>query len=417
MIDVNDKLPGHRVPRRSRWTGMGLLVLALLAAHLALAAPAPAEPTPEPKRDPDTVSITADQMHQVSIVDVAACAFSVQKLAIGQIAFNEDASTVVLTPFSGRVTKLIAKPGDEVKRGDALFEIDSPEVLQAHTDFIAAVQGAAKSKAQLALAQRALDRQSGLFTDHATSQRELEQARNDFAAAESDVKTADSVVAGARNRLRVLMGRSDADLEKVERDRVIDSLVTIKSPIDGTVISRKIGPGQYVRSDSGEALFAISDLSTMWLKAAVPENDIPLIRVGQEIEVKVTAIPDRVLKARITAIGAASDAATRRVIVRSELPNPDHELKAEMFASFKITTSEGAPAPAVPVEAIIWDGDVATVWVETAPKVFRRRVVQVSTQQNGLVEITKGVHEGEKVVARGDLRRQRVAAMTLSAGA
>jgi membrane fusion protein, heavy metal efflux system len=307
----------------------------------------------------------------------------------------------VLTPFSGRVTRLIAKPGDEVKRGDPLFEIDSPEVLQAHTDFIAAIQAAAKSKAQFTLAQRALDRQSGLFTDHATSQRELEQARNDLTAAESDVRTADSVVAGARNRLRVVMGRTDADIEKVERDRVIDSLVTIKAPIDGTVISRKIGPGQYVRSDSGEPLFAISDLSTMWLKAAVPENDIPLIRVGQEIEVRVTAIPDRVFKARISAIGAASDATTRRVTVRSELPNADGELKAEMFASFKITTSEGAPAPAVPVESIIWDGDVATVWVETTPKVFRRRVVQVSTQENGLVEITSGVQQGEKVVARG----------------
>jgi cobalt-zinc-cadmium efflux system membrane fusion protein len=378
-----------------------VVALVLLATHVALAPAAPAETNPEPKRDPNTVSVTADQMHQISIVDVASCAFSVQKLAIGQIAFNEDASTVVLTPFSGRVTKLIAKPGDEVKRGDPLFEIDSPEVLQAHTDFIAAVQAAAKSKAQLALAQRALDRQTGLFADHATSQREVEQARNDFTGAESDVKTTESVVAGARNRLRVLMGRSDADLEKVERDRVIDSLVTIKSPIDGTVISRKIGPGQYVRSDSGEALFAISDLSTMWLKAAVPENDIPLIRVGQEIEVKVTAIPDRVFRAKISAIGAASDAATRRVVVRSELPNPDHQLKAEMFASFKITTSEGSRAPAVPVESIIWDGDVATVWVETAPKVFRRRVVQVSTQQDGLVEILQGVHEGEKVVARG----------------
>jgi cobalt-zinc-cadmium efflux system membrane fusion protein len=372
-----------------------------VALALAWAQAAPADTTPEAKKDPDTVAITADQMHQVSIVDVRACTFNVQKLAIGQIAFNDDASTVVLTPFSGRVTRLIAKPGDEVKRGDPLFEIDSPEVLQAHTDFITAIQAAAKTKAQLTLAQRALDRQSGLFTDHATSQRELEQARNDLTAAESDVKTADSVVAGARNRLRVVMGRTDADIEKVERDRVIDSLVTIKAPIDGTVISRKIGPGQYVRSDSGEALFAISDLSTMWLKAAVPENDIPLIRVGQEIEVKVTAIPDWVFKAKISAIGAASDATTRRVIVRSELPNANRELKAEMFASFKITTSEGGPAPAVPVEAIIWDGDVATVWVETTPKVFRRRVVQVSTQENGLVEITSGVQQGEKVVARG----------------
>lgn len=401
MIDVNGKIGVERAHRRFRAAGLWLLVLALIGVHLVPAPPAPAEPSPDSKKDPDTVSITADQMHQVSIVDVASCAFDVQKLAIGQIAFNEDASTVVLTPFSGRVTRLIAKPGDEVKRGDPLFEIDSPEVLQAHTDFIAAVQAAAKSKAQLSLAQRALDRQTGLFADHATSQREVEQARNDFTAAESDVQTTESVVAGARNRLRVLMGRSEEDLQRVERDRMIDSLVTIKAPIDGTVISRKIGPGQYVRSDSGEALFAISDLSTMWLKANVPENDIPLIRVGQEIEVKVTAIPDRTFKAKITAIGAASDAATRRVVVRSELPNPNRELKAEMFASFKITTSEGDRAPAVPVESIIWDGDVATVWVETAPKVFRRRVVQASTQQNGMVAITRGIHEGEKVVARG----------------
>jgi membrane fusion protein, heavy metal efflux system len=141
--------------RRSRVGASCAVALVLLATHVALAPAAPAETNPEPKRDPNTVSVTADQMHQISIVDVASCAFSVQKLAIGQIAFNEDVSTVVLTPFSGRVTKLIAKPGDEVKRGDPLFEIDSPEVLQAHTDFIAAVQAAAKSKAQLALAQLA----------------------------------------------------------------------------------------------------------------------------------------------------------------------------------------------------------------------------------------------------------------------
>jgi cobalt-zinc-cadmium efflux system membrane fusion protein len=400
MIDRNHRsLIVRYVPRR--WLVGVACPLALIVAAVGMPAKAPAETSPEPKKDPDIVSVTADQMRQLSIVDVASCAFSVQKLAIGQIAFNEDASTVVLTPFSGRITRLLAKPGDELKRGDPLFEIDSPEVLQAHTDFIAAIQTKAKSTAQLSLAQRAFDRQSGLFTDHATSQRELDQARNDVAAAESDVKTAESVLAGARNRLRVLMGRSDADLEKLERDRTIDSLVVIKSPIDGTVISRKIGPGQYIRSDSGEALFAISNLSTMWLKAAVPENDIPLIRVGQEIEVNVTAIPDRVFRAKITAIGAASDAATRRVIVRSELANPRRELKAEMFATFKITTSDAALKPAVPLESVIWDGDVATIWVETAPTVFRRRVVEVSAQQNGMVEIAKGVHDGEKVVGHG----------------
>ena len=159
------------------------------------------------KKNPDNVRVGAEQLHQLDIVPVKTAEFRVQKLAIGQIAFNEDASTVVLTPFSGRVTRLIAKVGDDVKRGDALFEIDSPEVVQAQTDLIAALHGITKAKAQVALAKRTLDRQTGLLADKATSMREVDQARNDFAAAESDLATAQGTLTAARNRLRVIVGR------------------------------------------------------------------------------------------------------------------------------------------------------------------------------------------------------------------
>src|SRR4030095_3649425 len=147
--------------------------------------------TPQPaSQKGNTVRITADQMHQLEIAKVEAMVFRAEKQAIGQIAFNEDASTVVLTPFSGRVTRLIARIGDEVKRGDPLFEIDSPEVVQAQTDLIAAVHGLDKAKSQLALAKRVLDRQTGLLADKATAMREVDQARNDHAIAESEVATA-----------------------------------------------------------------------------------------------------------------------------------------------------------------------------------------------------------------------------------
>ena len=105
----------------------------------------------------------------------------------------------------------------------------------------------------------------------------------------------------------------------------------------------------------------------MWLKANVPEVDIPHISVGQELEVKVTALPDRVFYAQVVAIGAASDASTRRVVVRSEIPNPGHVLKSEMFASFKIATSAGEDSPAIPSEAVIWEGEQAVVWIEREP--------------------------------------------------
>jgi cobalt-zinc-cadmium efflux system membrane fusion protein len=360
----------------------------------------PAPPAP-PLKTADVVNVTESQLHQVNLAKVGFKNFRALKTAIGQIAFNEDASTVVLTPYSGRVSKVIAKIGDEVKRGDPLFEIDSPEVVQTQTDLIAAVQALEKSKSQLGLTKRTLDRQTGLFADKATSQRELEQARNDHAGAESDARTAEGAVAAARNRLRVLVGRSDAEVTRVERERLINPLITINAPIDGTVIARKIGPGQFVRSDSADPLYSIADLSVMWLRANVPENDIPHIRVGQEIEVKVTALPDRTFTARIVAIGAASDSATRRIVVRSEIANAAGVLKSEMFATFKIVTGDGEPSPSVPVEAVIWEGDQPVVWVEQEPLAFERRRVRAGLQQDGQVQILGGLKPDEVVVARG----------------
>ena len=282
-----------------------------------------------------------------------------------------------------------------------MFEIDSPEVVQAQTDLIAAVQNLGKAKSQLALAKRVLDRQTSLLADRATAQRDVDQAQNDYSIAQSDLTTAEGTLTAARNRLRVIIGRNPEEIERVERERLINPLITVNAPIEGTVIARKVGPGQYVRSDTADPLYSIANLTTMWLKANVPENEIALIRVGQEIEIKVTALPDRAIKARISAIGAASDAATRRVVVRSEIPNPDRALKSEMFASFKISTSEGGASPAVPVEAVIREGDLATVWIQREPLLFQRRKVKLGLEQDGRLQILEGLTVGELVIGRG----------------
>jgi len=383
--------------------GIAFALLLLIASpYLRASDIVSADVNPQATRKvPDSVRVSADQLHQLDVVPVVTDAFRIQMSAIGQIAFNEDASTVVLTPFSGRVTRLLARIGDTVKRGDPLFEIDSPEVVQAQTDLIAALHGVEKVKAQLALAQRVLDRQTGLLKDKATSMREVDQARNDFAAAESDLATANGTLMAARNRVRVIVGRDKGEVERVERERSVNPLITVNAPIDGTVIGRKVGPGQYVRSDAGDPLYSIADLTTMWLKANVPENEIANVRVGQDIEVKIAAIPDRVFKARISAIGAASDASTRRIVVRSEIPNPDGVLRSEMFASFKITIGNSAPRPVVPIEAVIRDGERASIWVEREPLLFERRNVKIGLESNGRVQVLEGLDAGEQVVGRG----------------
>ncbi len=349
----------------------------------------------------DSVTISDTQLRPLSIEEAAAFPFKQQKVAIGQIAFNEDQSTVVVAPFSGRVTKIMAKVGDVVKRGAPLFEIDSPEVAQAQTDLITALHVVDKARSQVNLTKRVFDRQTLLLSQRATSQREADQARADLSAAEADLKTSAGGVLAARNKLRVLVGRSESDIERIERDKIVNPLITVNAPITGTIVGRKIGPGQFVRTDSGDALFSIADLSTMWLKAAVPENDIGNIRVGQSVEVRVGAFPDRTFKAEVTTIAASSDPVTHRVVVRSEIANPDGLLRPEMFATFKIYTGDGGPSISVPDASIIRDGDLSFVYVQTKPVTFQRRRVVTGLEQDGRVEVREGLKTGEKIVGRG----------------
>lgn len=351
-------------------------------------------------KGPDFLRVVPDQMHQLQIAKVKGYAFRSQTSAIGQIGYNEEASTVVLTPFSGRVTRLIAKLGDQVRQGDPLLEIDSPEQFVQQNDFIAAQTAKRKAISQHSLAQILESRIRGLHEGKAAPSKDLQQAEAQLAAAESDLRSADTAFEAARVRLKIL-GRSEAEILKLEQTGVLSRVTTITAPIGGTVVARKVGPGQYVKADSGEALYTIADLSTMWLKAQIFEQDIAQVRVGHEIEARVSAVPNKVFKARIDAINSASDQTTRRVIVRSEIPNTDGLLRAEMFAMFKINVDDGVASPAVPTNAVIREGDVATVWVEAEPLLFKRRVVDIGIQQEGLTQIRRGLDVGEQVVTHG----------------
>jgi cobalt-zinc-cadmium efflux system membrane fusion protein len=348
----------------------------------------------------DGIRATADQMHQLDVVKVELYPFRLQKYAIGRIAYNEDASTDVLTPFPGRVTRLIAKIGDKVKRGDPLFYVDSSEVVQAQNDFIAAIAAVNKARSQLDLARIAEKRFNDLYHGKAAPLKEWQQAEAQLITAQNDMRSSEIALEAARERLRII-GLPDEEIAALQERGQMRRATPIPAPIDGTVVARKVGLGQYVRNDTAEALYTIADLSTMWLKALVPEQDIPLVRLGQELEVKISALPGRVFKARITAVSAATDAATRRLVVRSEIANPDGVLKSEMFAGFTISTGADESSPAVPIEAVIREGDLATVWIQEAPMLFRPRKVKMGIEQDGRVQIRDGLQPGELVVARG----------------
>ena len=353
----------------------------------------------QPQKD-DSVRVTADQMHQLGVAKVELRPFRVEKFAVGQIAYNEDVSTVVLAPFAGRVTRLIARLGERVRQGAPLLEIDSSEIVQPQNDFLAAIAATNKARAKLSLTTLNEARNKGLYEGKAGALKDWQQSQAELDGAQNDLRAAETAVDAARNRLRIL-GLTPQEIADLQDKGQIKRSVPIISPIEGTVVARKVGPGQYVRYDPPDQLYVVSDLSTMWLKAFVPEIDIPFIRVGQDIEVRVTALPGRTFGARVTHVGAVFEATTRRIEVRSEVANPGGALKADMFASFKITTADSVAALAVPMEAVIRAGDVATVWVQREPLLFERRPVRIGIEQDGQVQIRDGLAPGELAVARG----------------
>jgi len=394
-VAVSDRHGGRPHGAAGRAVLRTLMVLAVLQAGSCLAPIAAAQPQKD-----DSVRITADQLHQLGVARVELRPFRLEKFAVGQIAYNEDVSTVVLAPFAGRVTRLIARLGEPVRQGAPLLELDSPEIVQPQNDFLAAIAATNKARAKLSLATINEARNKGLYEGKAGALKEWQQAQAELDAAQNDLRAAETAVDAGRNRLRIL-GLTAEEISGLEEKGQIKRSVPIISPIEGTVVARKVGPGQYVRNDPPDQLYVVADLSTMWLKAFVPEIDIPFIHVGQDIEVRVTALPGRTFGARVTHVGALFEATTRRIEVRSEVANPGGALKADMFASFKITTADSLTAPAVPMEAVIREGDRATVWVQREPLMFERRPVRIGIEQDGLVQIREGLALGEFAVARG----------------
>jgi cobalt-zinc-cadmium efflux system membrane fusion protein len=362
--------------------------------------PQPTATSPAP--DGHVITLDARQIQRIRLETVDLRKFHAEKLATGRIAFNEDFMTPVFSPYAGRVLHLIAKPGDAVKLGAPLLDLYTPDLVQAESDLIAAASTVAKAKTALNLGRRTEERQHQLYLDKAAALKDWEQAQSDLQNAESDLRAAEASLLAAHDRLRVF-GKSDADIARVEREHTIDRVTTVGAPIAGTITTRKVGPGQYIRPDNADPLFIIADLSKMWMLANVYEADVPLIKVGQPVEVSVAAYPSEVFKASISHIGAAVDPGTHRVDVRAVVENHEQKLKPEMFATFRITTDADVQALAVPLSAIVREGEKTSVWVAQGANQFARREVTMGLEQEDYVQILSGLQAGEEVVAEEGL--------------
>ena len=334
-----------------------------------------------------SIDLSDSQLASVKVEPVGEREFPVEKESVGSIDFNEEMTLDVFTPYPGRIVGLFAKVGDDVRKGQTLFMIDSPDLLQAESTMIAAA-------GVLEFTTRNLARLRELYKTRAVSQKDLEQAI-------SDQQTAEGALRAARDSVR-LFGKSEAEIDRIIAERKADPILVVPSPINGRITARNAAPGLYVQPGSPPAPYSVADVDTMWMLANVPENDSPAFRVGQEVKVKVGAFPDRVFEGKIVTVTSMVDPNTRRVLLRSEINDPQHELRSGMFANFVIRTGEPMHSVAVPLPGVVREGDGSqTVWVTADRRRFTRRTVQIGLQNEGYRQILGGLQAGELVATEG----------------
>src|SRR6202166_119275 len=394
-----DSIDRRAWSRDRQWRGTGIaagvLGLVALAAWLGGRAFGPHEaPTAAAPSPPGTFRATPQQLKTLTVELVQTHGFVSEELTEGKIGVNGDRTTPVVSTYSGRVTRVIARLGDTVNAGGALGTLDASECVQAQNDLNVAA-------AQVKLARINETRKHALYDAKGGSLQDWQQAQADLTAAET-------VHNAARNRLQIL-GKSAAEIDALEASRSMIAAAVIAAPIAGVVVDRQVGPGQYLQAGSGTPVFTIADPSSVWLLANVREADAGLVHLRQAMEVHVLAYPKRAFKARVTYVAAELDPTTHRLPVRAEIDNRDGALKPEMFATFRIVTGDTAEAPAVPEGAVVYEGNAAHVWVAAGEGLLAYRAIRTGRSNDGLVEVLDGLKPGERVVTKGGLFIDQVA--------
>jgi membrane fusion protein, heavy metal efflux system len=379
--------------------------------HIGGANKGPSDISSQSRKGQQRYTPTPAEWGSLTIEPVAERPFRAEYVTEGKIAVDEDRSTPVFSPYGGRVTKLLARPGDRVNQQQPLFVIEAADTVQAQNDFITAMTGLNKAKSAVDLAKLQDTRAKDLFEGKAVPLKDYQQSQATLIQAQNDLRSSQTALEAARNKLRIL-GLTDEAITAFQDKGSINPETTIYSPITGTVVQRKVGPGQYVNAGASDPVFVIGDLSTVWLTAFVRETDASAVAIGQELTFNVLALPNRPVTARIDYVSAAIDPVTRRLLVRATIDNAEGLLKPEMFANVTIYSASDHPAVGVPKQALIYEGDQVRIWVAHDDKSIELRQIKTGLTNGDLVEVRGNLNPGDKIVTKGSLFIDRAASGT-----
>ena len=325
--------------------------------------------------DMNLVTIDANDVAKFPLTSATQIESASELTATGSVFPDIAREIPVISLANGRVVDIKTRLDDNVKKGQLLLKVQSPDITAAFNTYL-------KAANDEHMANKAYVRADDLFHHGAISQAMLEQAEDTEKNAKADLTAADE-------QLKTL---------GVDKNHP-SSIVNVYAPISGVIVAQNVTQASAAGvSLSGSATaFTIADLSTVWIICDVYENDIPKLQLGQEAKIKLNAWPDRPLTGRISDIGPILDPSLRTAKARIELANPGF-LKLGMFGTATFTSRTKETHAGVPADAVLHLHDRDWVFLPAGGNQFKRVEVHAGKMQGSSQEILSGIQPGQQVV-------------------
>ena len=370
------------------------------ASQSGSAAPAISEANSRPDNSVSgLISISPDDQKQAGI---ALAPVQVRELAreltvAGQVAMDEAHTSNIGVIADGTITDVNVLPGAIVHRGTVLGALHSHLVHETVGALAQAYAAADRARGAVNFAQQEKARYSHLYMIKAASLEESQRADQDLLQAQNQLLDAQASVRMEREHLSELLQVAP---ESLTPDRLYDrEIVPIRSAADGVVISRNVSVGQVVKA--GDLAFVVTNLSTVWVTAAVNEHDLALVHAGETADVTTQGYPDTVFHGRVAMVGDTLDPQTRTVPVRIVVPNPGIMIRPGMFASVRIAEPATTNQMFVPEDALQEIAGQSVVFISSDGTHFRAQAVTTGTHSGGQTEVVNGLQRGDRIVVNG----------------
>jgi cobalt-zinc-cadmium efflux system membrane fusion protein len=340
-------------------------------------------PTIKSVQDPNVVIVNDDLRKMTADGKVANGSFVEELRASGRVDFNELFLSRIGANVTGRVSEILAIPGQMVKQGDILAKITSTELTQSQLSYL-------KAKSASQLADQAANRARILFKEDVIALAELQRREAESSSAKAEFRA-------ANDQLRV-QGMDQASIDRLAKSGVIESINNVIATIPGEIVERKINKGQVVQP--ADALFTVADLSSLWAVSEIPESSSYLIRKGQKVTLIIPALRNAQTEGVVAHVDSIVNPQTRTVVVRMEVPNKDGLIKPGMLATMLIE-SQPTERLLVPVSSVIREDNYDHVFIREDDDTYRMVTVKLGPEGKGYRPVISGLKEGQEIAVDG----------------